>query len=224
MRRGGTRRTRRWVSSRSGRPPLPTRCSPTSTTRSPASTVRASSSSTASSTARDRSSTHCLRACTWSVSPPRPSTLVAGALDREHDATEDAFSIINRAYGDGGALVQVDGQPAETIHIVDVAAPGGSSNASASRVVIEMAAGSSATVVETRIGHGDAFGGSNVRTEISLAADASLEHIILQDLPTTQIHLGRVDVIQEAGSTLRAAALQPGIRLRPGCLRRAPRR
>ena len=139
-----------------------------------------------------------------------PADLVAGAPEREHDAIEDAFSIINRAYGDGGALVQVDGQPAETIHIVDVAAPGGSNNASASRVVIEIAAGSSATVVETRIGHGDAFGGSNVRTEISLAADASLEHIILQDLPTTQIHLGRVDVMQEAGSTLRARLFNLG--------------
>ena len=73
-----------------------------------------------------------------------------------------------------------------------------------------MAAGSSATVVETRIGHGDAFGGSNVRPEISLAADASLEHIILQDLPTTQIHLGRVDVMQEAGSTLRARLFNLG--------------
>ena len=73
-----------------------------------------------------------------------------------------------------------------------------------------MAAGSSATVVETRIGSGDTFGGSNVRTEISLAADASLEHIILQDLPSTQIHLGRVDVIQAAGSTLRARLFNLG--------------
>ena len=136
--------------------------------------------------------------------------IAAGALEREHDAAEDAFSIINRAYGTGGALMQIDGQPDETIHIVDVAVPGRAQNASASRVVIEMAAGSQATVVETRIGSGDAFGGSNVRTEISLAADATLEHIILQDLPSTQIHLGRVDVIQAAGSTLRARLFNLG--------------
>ena len=65
-------------------------------------------------------------------------------------------------------------------------------------------------MVETRIGSGDSFGGSNVRSEISLAADASLEHIILQDLPVTQIHLGRVDVIQAAGSTLRARLFNLG--------------
>jgi len=73
-----------------------------------------------------------------------------------------------------------------------------------------MADGSSATVVETRIGSGDAFGGSNVRTEISLAADASLEHIILQDLPATQIHLGRVDVTQAAGSNFRGRLFNLG--------------
>jgi Fe-S cluster assembly protein SufD len=138
------------------------------------------------------------------------SDIAAGALEREHDAAEDAFSIINRAYGTGGALIQIDGRPDETIHIVDVAVPGDAQNASATRVVIEMAAGSSATVVETRIGSGDRFGGSNVRTEISLAAEASLEHVILQDLPATQIHLGRVDVTQAAGSALRARLFNLG--------------
>lgn len=136
--------------------------------------------------------------------------LAVGALERQHDQAEDAFSIINRAYGIGGALMQIDGRPDETIHIVDVAVPGAAQNASATRVVIEMAAGSSATVVETRIGSGDTFGGSNVRTEISLAADAGLEHIILQDLPSTQIHLGRVDVMQAARSSLRARLFNLG--------------
>ncbi len=125
-------------------------------------------------------------------------------------AADDAFSILNRAYGDGGAFLQIDGQPTETIHIVDIAVPGETQNASASRVVIDMAVGSSATVVETRIGSGDAFGGSNVCTEISLAANASLEHIILQDLPSTQVHLGRVDVVQAAESNLRARLFNLG--------------
>jgi Fe-S cluster assembly protein SufD len=65
-------------------------------------------------------------------------------------------------------------------------------------------------VVETRIGSGDTFGGSSVRSEISLAEDAILEHIILQDLPANQIHLGRVDVLQAAGSTLRARLFNLG--------------
>ncbi len=132
------------------------------------------------------------------------------ATDREHPDTADAFSIINRAYATGGALVQVSGQIDEPIHIVDVAVPGAHHNASATRVIIDMAAGSSATVIETRIGSGDTFGGSSVHTEITLAANANLEHIILQDLASTQIHLGRVDVGQAAGSTLRARLFNLG--------------
>jgi len=135
---------------------------------------------------------------------------LAGALERQHEGAEDAFSVINRAYGTDGALLRIDGRPTEAIHIIDVAVPGDGQNASASRVIIEMAAGSSATVIETRIGSGDTFGGSNVRTEISLSDEANLEHIILQDLPSTHIHLGRVDVVQAAGSTLRARLFNLG--------------
>lgn len=136
--------------------------------------------------------------------------LTAGLLDREYDAADDAYSIINRAYGTGGALLKIDGQLDETIHIVDVAVPGGAQNTSSTRVVIEMSSGSSATVVETRIGSGDVFGGSNVRTEISLAAESRLDHIILQDLPSSKIHLGRLDVVQAADSTFNAKLFNLG--------------
>ena len=139
-----------------------------------------------------------------------PGDTVADLLEREYDAADDAFSIINRAYGTGGALVLIEGRPGETIHIVDVVVPETTQYASSSRVVVEMAACSSATLVETRIGSGDSFGGSNVRTEISLAAKASLDHIILQDLPGTHIHLGRVDVLQAAGSNYRARLFNLG--------------
>lgn len=138
------------------------------------------------------------------------SDLTAGLLDREYDEADDSYSIINRAYGIGGALLKIDGRLDETIHIVDIAVTGSGHNASSTRVVIEMASGSSATVVETRIGSGDAFGGSNVRTEIALGADASLEHIILQDLPSSKIHIGRVDVVQAAGSTFNAKLFNLG--------------
>jgi Fe-S cluster assembly protein SufD len=139
---------------------------------------------------------------------------VAGAnialLDQSHGSADDAFSVINRAYGAGGALIQVDGQPTEVLHIVDVVVPGAEQNASTSRVLIDVAAGGSVTVVETLIGSGEMFGGSNVRTEITLAEDATVEHIILQDLPSTQIHVGRVDVTQAARSTLKARLFNLG--------------
>ncbi len=159
---------------------------------------------------RSRSTLDVLPAGVQLVGLADASNDIAARLEREYDAAEDAFSIINRAYGTDGALLQIDGRIDETIHLVDVAVPGDTHNASTTRVIIEMAAGSSATVVETRIGSGDIFGGSNVRTEITLAADARLEHIILQDLPAAQVHLGRVDVTQEANSTLRARLFNLG--------------
>lgn len=131
-------------------------------------------------------------------------------LDQLHGSSEDAFSIINRAYATGGALVQITGEVDGLLHIVDVSIPGADQNASTSRVVIDLAAGAAATVVETRIGSSDAFGGSNVRTEVSIGAEANLEHIILQDLPATQVHVGRVDVTQAEASTLRARLFNLG--------------
>lgn len=159
---------------------------------------------------RSRSSLDVLPSGVALVSLADASNDTAAGLEREYDAADDAFSIINRAYGIDGALLQIDGRIDETIHIVDIAVPGDSLNTSTTRVIIEMAAGSSATVVETRIGGGEVIGGSNVRTEIALAAGASLEHIILQDLPVTQVHLGRVDVTQEADSTFRARLFNLG--------------
>ena len=139
-----------------------------------------------------------------------PDGALGDRLEREYDAPEDAFSIINRAYATGGALVLVEGQLDKPIHIVDVVVPERPQAASASRVMVELAAGSSATVVETRIGSGDPLGGTNVRTEISLAPDARLEHIVLQDLPASQIHLGRVDVLQSTGSSYKARLFNLG--------------
>lgn len=134
----------------------------------------------------------------------------APLLEQTHDGSEDAFSIINRAYGSGGALIHIDGVIDVPLHVVDVVVPGGEANASATRVVIDAAAASSATVVETRIGSGDAFGGSNVRTEIAVGVEASVEHIILQDLPATQLHIGRVDVTQAEASTYTARLFNLG--------------
>ena len=134
----------------------------------------------------------------------------ADLLQRGYDAPEDAFSIINRAFGTDGALVRVAGEVDELIHIVDVVVPEQAQAASASRVVIEVAAGGSATVVETRLGGGESAGGSNVRTEISLDTDANLEHIVLQDLPASQIHLARVDVVQSARSQFQARLFNLG--------------
>jgi Fe-S cluster assembly protein SufD len=137
---------------------------------------------------------------------------VAAHVERADEDIADVFVALNIAYGTDGAVVQVaDGVTLDVpIHIVDIALPNAHQNASCTGVVISLGAGSSATVVETRIGAGTSFGGSNIRTTISLSNDATLEHVVVQDLPTTQVHLSRVDVTQQAGSTFTARSFNLG--------------
>jgi Fe-S cluster assembly protein SufD len=132
-----------------------------------------------------------------------------GVLD---DEVLDAYTALNVAFADGGTLIDVaDGVALdEPIHIVDIAVPTRLQNASCTHTTIRLGAGSSATVVETRLGVGNDVGGSNVATTVSLGHDAALDHVLLQDVPAGLVHLSRVDVIQQARSTLRARSFNLG--------------
>jgi len=124
----------------------------------------------------------------------------------------DAFTAYNLAYATDGAVIVVDAgvDIATPIHVVDVAVPGSATNTSSTGVVIRIGAGSSATVVETRLGAGTELGGSNVRTTIVLGDGATLEHIVVQDLPANQVHLSRVEAVQGERSTLRTRSFNLG--------------
>ena len=153
-----------------------------------------------------------------SFSPSREQLHLSGVevftktVDRGGEHVADAFTALNVAYATDAVVIRVEPgvQIDAPIHIVDVAGPGAVSNTSSTVVTIELAAGSSATVVETRVGVGSEFGGSNVHTSIVLADDATLEHILVQDLPAEQIHLSRVEVTQGARSTLRTRSFNLG--------------
>ena len=137
-------------------------------------------------------------------------------LARAHFAPDggvaDAFMALNNAYGTDGVVIQVaDGVSVATpIHVIDVAVPDATANTSSTGVVIDVGAGSTITVVESRIGIGTEFGGSNVRTTITVGDDATVEHIVLQDLPAEQVHLGRIDVAQGARSTVHTRSFNLG--------------
>mgnify|MGYP002630512767 CR=1 FL=1 len=135
------------------------------------------------------------------------ATIEPERLDRHFPPmAHDAFMAANLAFGTDGAVIRVgEGVCLQTpVHIVDILVPGEDHNGSCTGVVIDLGPSSSATVIETRIGGSSAdqevAGGSNVRTTITLAASASLEHIVLQDLPRSLVHLGAVEVTQAEGS------------------------
>ena len=137
-----------------------------------------------------------------------PTASTAAQLDSD----VDAYVTLNRNFGVNGAVIDVaEGhQIVAPIHIVNVVIPGGKHNTACSGAVIRLGAGSSATVVETRIGVDQDFAGLNTRTTITLDANATLDHLLLQDLPSTQVHLSRVEVTQQTGSTFRARSYNLG--------------
>jgi len=141
-----------------------------------------------------------------------PAELVAAHFDPDVGPVDDAFVALNRRFGVNGAFVDVaEGHRLDApIHIVDVAIPDETQNTSCTGAVIHIGEDSSATIVETRIGVGEAFGGLNTRTTITLGDNATLEHIVLQDMPSTQVHLSRVEVTQRAGSVFRARSFNLG--------------
>ena len=124
----------------------------------------------------------------------------------------DAHMALNIAYGLDGAVIRVAPGVAldHPINIVDVELPDETNQGSCSGVVIELGDGASATVVETRFGYGTEFGGSNIRTTVSLGDDASLDHVIIQDVAVDQLHLGRVTVSQAGRSTYRSRSFNLG--------------
>lgn len=124
----------------------------------------------------------------------------------------DAFVAANAEFGLDGALIDIEPGTAVAvpIHVIDVAVPQAGANTSSAGVVVHLGAGATATVVETRIGVRAGVGGSNVRTTVTLDEGASLEHVVVQDLPDDQVHLGRVEVAQAATSTYEARAFNVG--------------
>ena len=91
--------------------------------------------------------------------------LTAGLLWASPACAAQEFTARVVEVADGIAL---DG----AIHIVDIAHPRHDGHASCTGIVVRLGAGSTATVVESRVGHDGGFGGSNVRTTVTLGEDA----------------------------------------------------
>lgn len=128
-------------------------------------------------------------------SPPVVPTSTAGPVD--------AFAVLHAEHATDGAVIDIaPGIHLDVpVHLVDLTVPGADGSTSCSEVVVRLGPGSSATLVESRVGAGERFGGSSVRTTVSLGEGATLDHIVVQDLAATQVHLGRVDVVQATDST-----------------------
>ncbi len=140
-----------------------------------------------------------------------PAGLVDELRSFDHGAPIDGFSARTEAWAIGGSLIRVD-STGVVLHVVDIADPGlgDATNTAAGRVLVDIAPGASATIVETRLGHGTAPGGSSIRTSIRIGEAGHLDHIVLQHFPSEQVHLAAVEVTQAGGSEYRASSFNLG--------------
>jgi len=137
---------------------------------------------------------------------------LANQVDSGVQLFADAYLALNAAFSGDGVVVHVGpGVHLDTpIHIVMISTLTDTHNTSCSKLAIQVDAGSSATVVETKLGIGSELVGANTRTTISLADSATLDHVVVQDVPSAQVHLSRTEVAQSAKSQLRARLFNLG--------------
>ncbi|NBA93523.1 Fe-S cluster assembly protein SufD [Pseudomonas sp. R5(2019)] len=130
----------------------------------------------------------------------------SGALEdlfaRAFRAQPQAFTALNAALAEDGALVRISaGTRVEApIHLVFLSAPGTTPLAAHPRALVQVGAGSRATVVESHLGSGAAVYLSNAVTELVLEAGATLEHYKLQDESTSAFHVAFLGVRQAEDS------------------------
>lgn len=126
-----------------------------------------------------------------------------------------AFSALNAALAEDGAFIQI---PADTtveapIQLVFLADAGVTPLLLSPRVLVQLGAGSRATLVESHLGSAGEVYLSNVVSEVVLEAGAALEHYQLQNQSTAAFHVGLLDVRQAEGSRFVAHSLALGAAL-----------
>src|SRR5262249_28648280 len=137
---------------------------------------------------------------------------VRAPLEALAAADPGAFAALNAALWEDGVLVRVPVGVALSapLHLLVVAtAPRGA------RPLTRVARGrgSRATVLESYVAVGGGAHLTNAWTAVALGAGAALEHVKLMDEGAGGVHVGRIDVHQEADSRLTSCSLAFGGRL-----------
>ncbi|RON02430.1 Fe-S cluster assembly protein SufD [Pseudomonas brassicacearum] len=126
-----------------------------------------------------------------------------------------AFTALNTAFAEDGALVQI---PARTtldapIHLVFLSTSDATPRVTHPRVLVQMGAGSRAILVQSHVGSGNEVYLSNAVSEVLLDADATLEHYTVQNESTAAFHVALLSVRQAQGSHFIAHSLALGSKL-----------
>ena len=136
-------------------------------------------------------------------------------LGRIVSPEKTAFTALNTAFMDAGAVIRVDPETiADTpVHLVFVSGSHELERAYSPRIVIAAGAGSRIAVVEHFIGLDDTVYLDNVVTEIEVAQGASVEHYKVQQASAGAYHVAALEAKLAAGASFHSLAVSLGARL-----------
>ena len=136
-------------------------------------------------------------------------------LGRIVSPEKTAFTALNTAFMDAGAVIRVDPETiADTpVHLVFVSGSHEHERAYSPRIVIAAGAGSRIAVVEHFIGLADTVYLDNVVTEIEVAQGAAVEHYKVQRASAGAYHVSALQAKLAAGASFHSLAVSLGARL-----------
>jgi Fe-S cluster assembly protein SufD len=126
------------------------------------------------------------------------------------DADQRRWVLLNTALFDDGLYLKITQQVAAPLVILHVSTGERAHEAAHPRIIIDAAPGSSATIIEHHVAHGDIAPLNNSNTHISLARDAQLEHYRVYSTSAGTTHLDSLDIHQARGSQCRQFTITLG--------------
>jgi Fe-S cluster assembly protein SufD len=116
------------------------------------------------------------------------------------DADQRRWVLLNTALFIDGLYLKITRQVTEPLVILHVSTGERAHEAAHPRIIIDAAPGSSATIIEHHVSHGDIAPLNNSNTHISLGKDAQLEHYRVYATGAGASHLDALDIHQAHGS------------------------
>ncbi|HZE43954.1 MAG TPA: Fe-S cluster assembly protein SufD [Steroidobacteraceae bacterium] len=116
------------------------------------------------------------------------------------DADQRRWVLLNTALFIDGLYLKITRQVKEPLIILHVSTGERAHEAAHPRIIIDAAPGSSATIIEHHVSHGDIAPLNNSNTHISLGKDAQLEHYRVYATGAGASHIDSLDIHQAHGS------------------------
>jgi Fe-S cluster assembly protein SufD len=121
-------------------------------------------------------------------------------LEPLSDADHARWTLLNTALFVDGLYLKITSRVPAPLVILHVATGDGTHSIAYPRVIIEAGPGSSATIIEHHVAHGEHTPLNNSTTHIALGPDAQLEHYRVFATDAGATHLDSLDIRQDRGS------------------------